>query len=298
MAALNRGYEFRKHLGSDAVGVRLIDYLVRCHSAFTEAEWLERIEAGRVFLNSARANADAVLQTGHCLSWVRPPWEEPRVPLSFAILYSDDHLLGIAKPSGLPTLPGGGSFMENTLLYRVRQHYPEANPLHRLGRGTSGIVLFARNTSAASVISQSWLRGTLKIYRALISGCPDEDEFDIDVPIGPVPHPALKSIYAANPNGKRAHSHVKVLTRRGNHALVDVQITTGRPHQIRIHLAAAGYPLFGDPLYGIGGVPAENSRALPGDLGYLLHNSVLGFSHPITGRWIEIGCIPPPLLRP
>jgi 23S rRNA pseudouridine1911/1915/1917 synthase len=229
---------------------------------------------------------------------MRPPWREPDVPRSFAILYQDECLLAVAKPSGLPTLPGGGCFVENTLLSLVRRHFPEANPLHRLGRGTSGIVLFATAQKAAAKILQAWRNGEiLKVYRALAAGCPEEDRFTIDVPIGPVPHQFLKTIYAACPAGKPAHSHIKVLERRASSSLLQVKITTGRPHQIRIHLAAAGYPLVGDPLYMVGGIPEDNSRALPSDLGYHLHNGLLGFHHPASGKWTEITCGPPPLLR-
>jgi 23S rRNA pseudouridine1911/1915/1917 synthase len=298
LAVLNSGFEFRKRLGADAVGLKVIDYLTQCYSGFTQDEWLRRIESGRVLLDGIPSNPDEILHPGRILSWMRPPWEEPEAPVSFAILFRDEHLLGVAKPAGLPTVPGGGRFMENTLLYLVRRHFPAANPLHRLGRGTSGIVLFALKPEAASGVARAWRCGRiLKIYRALASGCPAKDEFDIDAPIGPVPHKILKTIHAACPNGKAAHSHVRVLERHMDCSLVEIRITTGRPHQIRIHLAAAGHPLVGDPLYVIGGIPAENSLALPGDLGYGLHNAVLGFDHPVTARWTEIACMPPFLLR-
>jgi len=88
-----------------------------------------------------------------------------------------------------------------------------------------------------------------------------------------------------------------VLERRDGCALVEVRILTGRPHQIRIHLAAAGHPLVGDRLYGARGVPARDSVALPGDGGYHLHAALLGLSHPADGRWTEITCLPPPVLR-
>jgi len=298
MDTLNRGFEYRRLLGAEAAGLPVIEYLVRHYPAFTREEWLERIHSGRVLIDGIAAEQNRILKPGQSLSWLRPPWKEPEVCRSFAILFRDEHLLAVAKPSGLPTLPGGGLFMENTLLSLVRGHFPGANPLHRLGRGTSGVVLFAMSRETSSKILRGWHnREVLKVYRALAAGCPEEDKFDVHAPIGPVPHPILKTIHAACPAGKPAHSHVQVLERRDGASLLEVKITTGRPHQIRIHLAAAGYPLVGDPVYGIGGVPDEASPALPSDLGYYLHNALLGFSHPADGRWTEIACTPPPVLR-
>jgi 23S rRNA pseudouridine1911/1915/1917 synthase len=298
VAILNNGFEYRKRLGVDAAGLKMIDYLTRYYSGFTQVEWLDRIDAGRILLDGIPSRRDTILRPGRILSWLRPPWEEPEAPMSFAILYRDAHLLGIAKPEGLPTIPGGGRFMDHTLLSLVRRHYPGASPLHRLGRGTSGVVLFAMTAETASAVSQAWGSGQiLKIYRALARGRPTSDEFEVDTPIGPVPHRILKTIHAACPAGKPAHSHIKVLERREDCSLLQIRITTGRPHQIRIHLAACGHPLVGDPLYVAGGLPEEGSRVLPGDLGYHLHSELLGFPHPITGEWTEIVCAPPPLLR-
>jgi len=253
-------------------------------------------------LDTVPADIDAILRPGQKLIWRRPPWEEPDVPLAFAVLYRDEYLLAAAKPAGLPTMPGGGLFMENTLLTLVRRRYPEVNPLHRLGRGTSGVVLFARTPEVFAKMSQAWNREEiLKSYRALVVGVPVAEEFDIGVPIGRISHPFLKTIHAAvsrsDATGKHARSHAHVLERRGDCALMDVRIFTGRPHQIRIHMAAAGHPLAGDPLYGVGGIPLADGRAVPGNTGYYLHSALLGFSHPVTKTWIEIRCHPPPILR-
>ncbi len=295
---MNRGFEYRECIGSDAAGLTLIEYLARRYPRFTREVWMIHIESARVLLDGIPSSMNASLRAGQHLSWMRPPWEEPEVPHSFAILYRDAHLLAVAKPGGLPTIPSGGSFLEHTLLSLVRHHFPGASPLHRLGRGTSGIVLFALTRQAAAKVSEAWSNARiLKVYRALASGCPSLDEFEIDTPIGPVPHPLLKTVHAACPSGKSAHSQVKVLERRDGCSLVQVRITTGRPHQIRIHLAAAGHPLVGDPFYVAGGVPVKDSRALPGDPGYQLHHAVLGCSHPASGEWIEISCAPPPTLR-
>lgn len=136
-----------------------------------------------------------------------------------------------------------------------------------------------------------------KRYRARASGRPGPDEMTISARIGPVPHPVLGSVHAADPNGKPSLSRVTVLERYADSFLCDVRIETGRPHQIRIHLAAAGHPLVGDPLYAAGGLPAPGTCALPGDPGYLLHSAELSFLHPATGRISVLTCEPPPMLR-
>jgi 23S rRNA pseudouridine1911/1915/1917 synthase len=293
---VNAGFEYREHVGPEATGRTVLAWLARRYRHSSEAAWRERIASGEVRLDGSVALAMDVLRPGQILVWRRPPWEEPAVPLGFAILHRDDHLLAVAKPRGLPSVPNGG-FLEHTLLHRVRRLHPEAVPMHRLGRGTSGLLLFARTDGARRAVAAEWRRGGVeKEYRALVSGLPAPETFTIETPIGLVPHARLGQVHAASPAGKPAVSHVRVLARRGGNALVAVTIPTGRPHQIRIHLAAAGHPLVGDPLYVEGGVPGPDP-GLPGQGGYHLHAFRLGLPHPATGRRLELECLPPPELR-
>ena len=293
----NQGCEYRERLGADADDRTLLAYLSRRHRHSSAAEWAARIAAGQVLVDARPARADSVLRLGSELLWRRPPWIEPPAPTAFAVLYEDRDLLAVAKPAGLPTLPGA-NFLQTTLLYQLRRYATDAAPLHRLGRWTSGIVLCARSRDARSKLLRQWsAREVGKRYRALAGGAPDWEEMTITAPIGPVPHALLGSIHAASPQGKSALSRVTVLERRADAFLCDVTIATGRPHQIRIHLAAAGHPLVGDPLYIAGGLPAADSRALPGDPGYHLHAAELRFRHPATGRELVITCGLPPLLR-
>jgi len=293
---VNAGFEYREEVGPEAAGRTVLAWLVRRYPHSTEAAWRERIATGEVRLDGEAALAMDVLRPGQSLVWRRPPWEEPIVPLGFAILYRDEHLLAVAKPRGLPSVPNGG-FLEHTLLFRVRRLHPEAVPMHRLGRGTSGLVLCARTDGARRAVAAEWRAGRVeKEYRALVRGVPAVESFTVDTPIGLVPHPRLGRVHAAAPDGKAAVSHVRVLARRDGQALVTVIIPTGRPHQIRIHLAAAGHPLVGDPLYIEGGVPGPDP-GLPGEGAYHLHAHRLTLVHPATGERLDLECIPPPELR-
>jgi 23S rRNA pseudouridine1911/1915/1917 synthase len=295
---MNEGCEYRELIGLDADGRALLAYLTLRYGHSSEAEWAERIASGRVLIDGLPAQAASPLRRGCELVWQRPPWREPDAPASFSVLYEDEDLLAVAKPAGLPTLPGA-NFLQTTLLYLVRAYAPDAAPLHRLGRWTSGLVLCSRNHHSRAELMRQWSANAVgKRYRALADGVPDQDEMTITAAIGPVPHALLGSVHAAAPNGKPSLSRVTVLERRVDSFLCDVRIATGRPHQIRIHLAAAGHPLAGDPLYVLGGLPAPDTRALPGDPGYLLHSAELSFLHPRTGLKVAIECEPPGLLRP
>ncbi len=294
---MNRGFDYEERIDPHGEGRTLLEYLVSRYRHSGEREWAERILARRVLVDGVAASPDSVLRRGQVVVWRRPGWEEPEAPAAFEVLLDDPDILAVAKPAGLPTLPGGG-FLEHTLLAKVRALDPAAAPLHRLGRWTSGVVLFARNPETAAALARQFADRTIeKRYRALASGLPDRDAFPIEVPIGTVPHARLGTVHAASPSGRPARTRVAVVERRADTFLCDVRIETGRPHQIRIHLAAAGHPLVGDPLYPPGGVPPPDTRAVPGDPGYFLHAAEITFRHPRSDRSVVVTCDPPPRLR-
>ncbi|MCU0574553.1 MAG: pseudouridine synthase [Syntrophobacteraceae bacterium] len=295
--ALNRGFVYTEQIDGPTAGERVLDHLSRCHRHSSLEGWRRRLESGEIFLDGVVIEDNVPLKPGQELAWHRPPWEEPEVPLDYAVLHLDRDLLVVAKPSGLPTLPGGG-FLDHTLLARVRRAFPEATPAHRLGRATSGIVVFARSAMARSRLSEAMRRReVVKVYRALASGVPARNHLTMETRIGPVFHPTLGTVHAASPEGKTAISRVRLLERRRDCALLEVEIETGRPHQIRIHLAAAGHPLVGDPLYATGGGIREEGVGLPGDSGYRLHAERVRLGHPATGALVCFWCPPPPELR-
>ncbi|PYE53085.1 RluA family pseudouridine synthase [Deinococcus yavapaiensis] len=293
----NDGFSYKEQLGASATGQTVVQYLSGRHRHSTRDEWTERTTRGEVLLDGAPAQGGERLRAGQVLVWNRPPWFEEDVPREYTVVYRDDDVLAVDKPSGLPTMHGGG-FLRNTLLSVVRDSYPRAVALHRLGRATSGLVLFALNARAASMLAEDWRRHAIeKRYRALARGVATEESYDIRARIGRVAHPRLGSVYAAASHGKEARSDARVLERRSDATLFEVNIQTGRPHQIRIHLAFIGHPLVGDELYTHGGVPSAEHPALPGDAGYFLHAQTLTFKHPASGRRVTLSAPPPPPLQ-
>jgi 23S rRNA pseudouridine1911/1915/1917 synthase len=285
---LNRGYVYTTTISRKYPGQTLLSHLASLYPHSSPQAWQQKLNNGEVILDGVTATGSESVTVGQTLVWNRPPWIEPDSPQHFHVLFEDSHLLAVDKPSGLPTLPGGG-FMENTLLRLVQKRTPNANPVHRLGRGTSGIVLFAKTPEAASHLSANWNTPRIrKIYRALAQNIAEHDVYEILTPIGLVPHPLIGSVWAANPSGKPSKSVAKVISRSTGATTFEVSLHSGRPHQIRIHLASIGHPLVGDPLYGLAGRPLENLPGLPGDGGYFLHAQFLKFHHPITGEPIDL----------
>jgi len=285
---LNRGYAYTTVISSKYHGQLLHSHLVSLYPHSTPQAWKQKLDNGEVTHDGVTATGNETIAVDQTLVWRRPPWVEPDAPQHFDVLFEDPHLLAVNKPSGLPTLPGGG-FMENTLLRLVQARTPDANPVHRLGRATTGIVLFAKTTHAAASLFANWnTPKTQKVYRALAQNVALRDTYEICTPIGLVPHPLIGSVWAACPTGKLSKSLATAIARAPSATVFEVALKSGRPHQIRIHLASIGHPLVGDPLYGPTGLPLETLPGLPGDGGYLLHAHYLQFIHPATGQRIDL----------
>ncbi|XVF23664.1 hypothetical protein REPUB_Repub13aG0058800 [Reevesia pubescens] len=317
---------------------------------FYSSNWLQRIQNGQISVDGTVVkDPNTILSGGSKLVYHRLPWKEPDAPHLLHVLYEDDDIIALNKPSGLQVLPGG-LFQQRTVLtqlyWRVRKHNSSLTcqeshpvPVHRLGRGTSGILLCAKTKVAKTRLAAYFADGTSlvgsnsnrkaeqvgtrrisKIYRALVTGILGEDKVVINQPIGIVRYPGVaKGLYVASPSGKPALSKVEVLERDGlqNCTLVQVEIESGRPHQIRIHLSYLGHPLLGDPLYVAGGQPrcfdsefVDESYAqdggyqrptnpVPGDCGYYLHAHRLLLSHPnpTTNETINITAPLPSVLQ-
>ena len=202
-------------------------------------------------------------------------------------IYEDENMIAINKPAGLLVHPSEHNFIEMTLLNIMRAKYPSvlkigntnhAGVVHRLDRDTSGVMVYAKNEVAKMTLKEQWKnRETLKIYLAVVRGCPDPTAGIIDAPIGK--DPSNNGRQAVIEDGLSAESKYRTLKNFNNKfSLLEVKIKTGRTHQIRVHLSAIGHPILGDKLYGLP-IDQINRQAL--------HSKTLGLKIPTTGEWKE-----------
>lgn len=197
--------------------------------------------------------------------------------------YRDPYLLAVEKPAGLLSVPGRGPERSDCLLGRVQRGFPGALVVHRLDMGTSGLMLFALDRPTQGALGKLFQqRRVSKRYLACVRGVPDPASGAIDLPLLDDwvrrPRKAVDLV-----NGRAAHTDYRTLRRSadGDRSWLELAPTTGRSHQLRVHLAAIGHPILGDELYADAATLALAPRLL-------LHAEALEFDHPVTGERLQL----------
>lgn len=196
------------------------------------------------------------------------------------VVYQDTRLLILEKPSGLLAVPGRGPHLQDCLASRVQAVFPDARVVHRLDRDTSGLMLMARDADAQRHLSRQFeQRQVHKVYECIVWGVPTVAAGRIDLPIGRDPdHPPRYRIDHVHGRSSQTDWHMNEPL--GDRARLVVEPITGRSHQIRLHLAASGHAILGDPLY-------ADATALAAATRLLLHARALQVAHPSDGRSIS-----------
>ncbi|WZX99378.1 RluA family pseudouridine synthase [Bacillus sp. FSL W7-1360] len=243
-----------------------------------------KFKGGQLEVNGQEVTVRHLLQPGDTVRMVLPP-EYPTLqpePTPFMIHFEDDHILVAEKKAGMSTIPSRehpyGSLAQAVLHY-YQEHQIQAtfHAVNRLDKGTSGLLLIAKHGYAHERMSQLQKQGQLKrCYQALIQGQLPPTLDVIDAPIGRQDTSIITREVRAD--GKCARTHVKTGASSPDYSLIELQLETGRTHQIRVHLAYIGYPLVGDELYG--GQPATFAHQA-------LHCHKLAFKHPFSGEWLS-----------
>ena len=209
--------------------------------------------------------------------------------IKFEVVYEDEHLMIINKPSGLVVHPGNGN-QEHTLVNGLMMHNQNLSDLngderpgivHRIDKDTSGLMVVAKTNKCHELLTEYFKNHKVnRTYIALIKGVFPHETATIDAPIGRDKTNRLKMAVTAE-NSKNAVTHLKVLKRYDKYTLVSLNLETGRTHQIRVHMAYIGYPIYNDPVY-------TSKEAT--EFGQFLHSSEIDFIHPITNEHLHFKC--------
>lgn len=276
-------------------GTRLDACLARAIEDLTRSAAAKAVEDGRVLVNGKAPNKSYKL-TGHEQIEFTP--EEPApidavpqdIPLD--VVYEDDDVIVVNKPSGLVVHPAPGhpdGTLVNALLYHCGDSLSgvggERRPgiVHRIDKDTSGLLVAAKNDFAHLALSAQLADHTMaRTYEAVVCGNLREDAGTVDAPIGR--HPTdRKRMAVTQKNARRAVTYWSVIARYNGYTHIRCELETGRTHQIRVHMAHIGHPLLGDLVYG-------HKRPEKGLSGQCLHARALRFLHPRTGELVTFTC--------
>ena len=268
--------------------MRLDSYLAQHLEQLTRSRLHSLINEGHVLLNGGAAKPAQQVRAGDAIAVTMPP---PRPiglsaePIPVPVVFEDDDVVVVDKPAGLAVHPGPGH-PDGTLVNALLALCPgiqgvggalRPGIVHRLDKDTSGLMVVAKNDAAHHGLSDSLkTRRVVKGYLGLAAGSLPQPEGVIDLPIAR--HPRNRKKMAVVEGGKPARTRYRVTEELPGVTLLELDLETGRTHQIRVHLAHLGNPLIGDAVYG-------RAEASPGR--QFLHASRLGFEHPATGAFME-----------
>lgn len=292
-------------ISPEQAGQRLDRYLTAFLPDISRTAIQQLIAEGQILVNGKKSKAGYALRSGDSIAILATApssdlshLEPLSIPLD--IVYEDDDLLVINKPAGLVVHPAPGH-KDDTLVNALLARYPELRQVgseerpgivHRLDRDTSGLMIVAKNARThAALVEQMKRHEIIKRYLALVEGNVALDQGSIDAPIGRDPRNRQQMAITAI-GSREARTHFRVLERFNRHTLLLLQLETGRTHQIRLHLKAIGHPVVGDPVYGSGNVLKR--MPLPRQF---LHAYHLSFTHPTTGKHLELEAPLPPELQ-
>ena len=242
---------------------RLDSYLSEITPDLSRSKIQNFIKSGNVKINDTTKKPSYILKENDKIDFEIPEEEKLEIKpqdIPIEIVYEDENMLVINKPSGMLTHPTTieiENTLVNALLYKFNNNLSDINGefrqgiLHRLDRNTSGLLMIAKNNKAHEFLAEQIKNHTItKKYRAIVKGVIKEDEFEINFPIGRNPNQPHKMMIKED--GKPSRTIVKVLERFKEHTYVELTLITGRTHQIRVHMKSINHPVYNDTLYGAG----------------------------------------------
>ena len=259
----------------------------------------EQIKEGKILVNGQVKKAKYTVKEGDVISYEVPQVEEVTyeaedIPLE--IVYQDADVAVVNKPQGMVVHPSAGhtsGTLVNALMYHIKDLSGingELRPgiVHRIDKDTSGLLMVAKNDAThVALADELKAKKSLRKYWAIVHGNLPNDRGVIEAPIGRSDKDRKKQAVTAK--GKPALTRFHVLERFGDYSLVELQLETGRTHQIRVHMAYIGHPVAGDEVYG-------PRKTLTGH-GQFLHAKTLGFTHPRTGEVMEFSVEVPEIFQ-
>jgi 23S rRNA pseudouridine1911/1915/1917 synthase len=291
-------------------GSRLDQYLAACLSELSRARAQALIHSGDVLINGNSAKPSHRVRAGElvqiCITPPEPPsCEAEDIPLD--IVYEDDDIIVVNKPAGMVVHPAAGT-RSGTLVNALMAHVgrlPTARGsdrpgiVHRLDRNTTGLLIVAKTEAAHRSLTESiGKRAVERHYRALTYGVFTETAGTIDAPIGRSPSDR-KKMAVTGIGSREAQTHFTVRETFESASHMAVRLSTGRTHQIRVHMAYIGHPVIGDPVYGTrlrrfhDAMTPAIAEAIARLRGHMLHAEILKLKHPLSDEQMEFG-VPPP----